>query len=230
MNTKFKNLVQSAALTIVVGTCGLQAAGAVTVDLASAPMVSGVSKVVPPNVYFILDDSSSMNDEFMPDDVGTNSARNCYRNFGYNKIYYNPAVTYIAPKNADGTSFANSVYTAAKVDGFSSTSATVDLSKTVFALANNPFAVVNGSRTVTVTHSGHGRQVPDYRFNLRIDQPCDLGAEHSCGNPEISANVVGVDMGLEVLVDGRIRVVVIDDHKGNIIHAGNLVGRFVFFR
>jgi len=161
MNTKFKNLVQSAALTIAVGTCGLQAAGAATVDLASAPMVSGVSKVVPPNVYFILDDSTSMNDEFMPDDVGstTYNTRPCYRNFGFNKIYYNPAVTYIAPKNADGTPFTDSVYTAAKVDGFSSTSTTVDLSKTVFALANNPFAVVNGSRTVTVTHSGHGYTV-----------------------------------------------------------------------
>jgi len=163
MNAKFKNLVQSAALTIVVGTCGLQAAGAVTVDLASSPMVSGVSKVVPPNIYFILDDSGSMDDEFMPDGVGTNSTRNCFRNFGYNKIYYNPSITYALPPYADSTVlvphlYPNSSYTAAKVNGFdtSATPATVDLSKTTFTLGNNPFTTTNGSRTVTVAHSAHG--------------------------------------------------------------------------
>ena len=159
MNTKFKSLFHSTVITVVAGLCGLQAAGAATVDLAGVPMVSGVSKVVPPNIYFILDDSGSMNDENMPDDVSSNSTKNCFRNFGYNKIYYNPSVNYTPPKNADGTSFANSVYTAAKVDGFSAASATVDLSKTVFALGNNPFTTTNGSKTVTVAHSAHGYPV-----------------------------------------------------------------------
>jgi type IV pilus assembly protein PilY1 len=156
MNTNLKILVRSAVLTVVAGFGGLQAADAATVDLAGVPMVSGVSKVVPPNVYFILDDSGSMDYDYMPDDVGNDSAKNCFRNFGYNKIYYNPSVTYVAPKNADGTAFANSSYTAAKTDGFSSTSTTVDLSKTQYALQNNPFAVVNNSNVVTVTHTAHG--------------------------------------------------------------------------
>ena len=39
--------------------------------------------------------------------------------------------------------------------------------------------------------------------------------------------MVGVDMGLQVLVDGRIRVVVVDDHERDIVHACDLVGRFV---
>jgi type IV pilus assembly protein PilY1 len=158
MKTKFTILFRSAVLTAVAGFCGAQSAGAAPVDLAGVPMVSGVSKVVPPNIFFILDDSGSMNDEHMPDDVGTNSTKNCYRNFGYNKIYYNPNVTYWPPTNADGTSYANSSYGAAKVNGFdtSATPATVDLSNTVFSLVNDPFAVVNGSKTVTVTHNGHG--------------------------------------------------------------------------
>ena len=158
MKTKFRILVRSAVLTAVAGFCGAQSAGAATVDLAGVPMVSGVSKVVPPNIFFILDDSGSMNDENMPDDVASNSTKNCYRNFGYNKIYYNPSVTYTPPKNADGTSFANANYNAAKVNGFdtSATPATVDLAKTVFGLGNNPFTTTSGSKTVTVAHSAHG--------------------------------------------------------------------------
>ena len=35
------------------------------------------------------------------------SAKICFRNFGYNKIYYNPASPTLPPKNADGTSFAD---------------------------------------------------------------------------------------------------------------------------
>ena len=152
------------------GVGGLQAAGAATVDLANVPMVSGVSKVVPPNVYFILDDSGSMDNDYMPDGVSSNSSKNCFMNFGYNKIFYDPNVTYVTPKNANGTSYANASYTAAKDDGFSSSSGTVDLSKTQYGLNNNPFAVVNGSNVVTVSpqrsrvrrgHGGEFRAVED---------------------------------------------------------------------
>lgn len=136
-----------------------------TVDLASVPLVSGVTKTVRPNVYFILDDSSSMNYDYMPDSVDDNDDRNCFRNFGYNKIYYNPTVKYPAPKRADGTSFddSNTTFTSARSNGFSESSATVDLSATATqtvtegvseALRNNPFTT-NGSRDVTVAHANH---------------------------------------------------------------------------
>ncbi len=159
MNTKFLTLIRTAALTVVAGLCGLPVAGATTVDLASTPMVTGVAKVIPPNIYFILDDSGSMNDEFMPDDVDNNNTKPCYKNWGYNRIYYNPNVTYIPPKNADGTSFANATYPLAKTDGYSSSSGTTDLSKTVTDLNNNPFTTTNGSKNVSVAHSAHGFSV-----------------------------------------------------------------------
>ena len=45
-----------------------------------------------------------------------------------NKMYYNPNITYPVPVAGDGTSFGPASFTAARVDGYSSTSATVNLS------------------------------------------------------------------------------------------------------
>ncbi len=122
-----------------------------SVDLATLPLTSGVASTVAPNIYFILDDSTSMDSDYMPDDVGDNDDRNCFKNHGYNTIYYNPATVYEAPKNSDGTSFldANTVFTSAKTNGYNAASGTTDLSETSTQnisesvsvnLGNNPFS------------------------------------------------------------------------------------------
>ena len=148
--------LRAAALTAIAGMGWGQASAAI-VDLASTPMVSGLSKIVPPNVYFILDDSTSMSWDYLPDSVSSNSSKNCFRNFGYNKVYFNPYITYVAPKKADGTSYPNASFTSAKDDGFNSSSTSRDLSSTTsFSLGSNPFTTSNGSKTVTVAHSSHG--------------------------------------------------------------------------
>ena len=69
-----------------------------TVDLANLPLISGVANSVAPNIYFILDDSTSMSWDYMPDSVGNDDDENCFKNFGYNTIYYNPSITYAVPK------------------------------------------------------------------------------------------------------------------------------------
>jgi type IV pilus assembly protein PilY1 len=100
-----------------------------------------------------------MNDDFMPDSVDGNQSRPCYRNFGYNKIYYNPATTYDPPVNSENTPFAAATYTAAKVDGFQVASATTNLSTTqsvAVRLGNNPFTTTKDSFTVKVAHPNHG--------------------------------------------------------------------------
>ena len=111
------------------------------------PLISGLTRTVAPNIYFILDDSTSMSWDYMPDDVGNDSGRNCFRNFGHNTVYYNPDITYVAPKNADGTSFldSNTTFTAAKTNGFNAGSGTTNLSTT-------------SSQTVTTTVSQQSRQ------------------------------------------------------------------------
>ena len=87
-------------------------------DISNAPISSAATTTVPPNVLFILDASGSMDGEFMPDEMGSYTGKASYASHLCNTIYYNPAVTYLVPKNADGTDFAASTFTAADNDGF----------------------------------------------------------------------------------------------------------------
>jgi type IV pilus assembly protein PilY1 len=107
---------------------GLSAPVLAATDLASTPLSQTSTTQVKPNIMFILDDSGSMGDEFVPDSVGSNNSKNCYRNHLYNRIYYNPAITYDPPVDYTGTSYANSNFTSAKTNGFNTGSSTRDLS------------------------------------------------------------------------------------------------------
>ena len=139
------------------------------VDLASVPLVSMSTKVVRPNVMFILDDSGSMDSEYMPDGIDVNSTKPCYFNFGYNKIYYNPSITYDPAKNSDGTNKADADTSAlgAWNNGFNTGAGTTDLTSVTtitntawsasIMLGNNPLAMTAGSSLVTVTTAAaHG--------------------------------------------------------------------------
>jgi len=123
---RWKGLLAGTALTIIAGL-GPAPTMAAAVDLATVPMISGLSKVVPPNIHFILDDSTSMNWEFMPDAAWAKGTSNCFKNHGYNKVYYNPDVVYAPPKQADGTDYPNSSFNAAWNDGFNVGKGTTDL-------------------------------------------------------------------------------------------------------
>ncbi|WP_348730398.1 PilC/PilY family type IV pilus protein [Rheinheimera texasensis] len=147
--------------------CGaLLASGTVqaAIDIASAPLETG--STVDPNIMFLLDDSGSMQQGMMPENLEDNAniQSNC-SNQSYagmsmclfntsgraflasshvNKMYYNPTVTYTAPVKADGTSYGNASFTAAKVDGYKSTSTQINLSTGYRAIMS---ASDNGSST-----------------------------------------------------------------------------------
>ncbi len=119
------------------------------VDIAQTPLETG--STVDPNILFLIDDSGSMQQGMMPENLEDNASisSNCsekdyagmkvclYNTSGraflasshLNKMYYNPAVTYNAPTKADGTTYGNASFTAAKVDGYATSSTTVNLSK-----------------------------------------------------------------------------------------------------
>ena len=95
-------------------------ANAVTLtDLGNSPLVSATTGDVLPNVMYILDNSGSMGNDYMPDYVkqglfkckATNEAFTAQCSFGdpaantkeFNSIYYNPDITYLPGQNADGT-------------------------------------------------------------------------------------------------------------------------------
>lgn len=149
-----KNIVSAslprlfAALGALLFSAGLHSA---VTDIASAPVITSSNNAtpVPPNLMFVLDDSGSMDWDFLPDwtndsyckrssgavDTGSSSSRCCRNrssgtdscmygqyfantntndpvrrmdlpmtNSDFNFAYYNPAIRYQPPKNADGTS------------------------------------------------------------------------------------------------------------------------------
>jgi type IV pilus assembly protein PilY1 len=97
---------------------------AASTDIAQVPLVTSAPNAVQPNLMFILDDSGSMDSDYLPDwandsicrnsgATSTNSGtfnRNCtneppYRSRDFNGVYYNPAITYTPPLRSDGTAW-----------------------------------------------------------------------------------------------------------------------------
>lgn len=104
-------------------------------DLAQAPIHFLLSAPVKPNLMFILDDSGSMQWSYLGDEVVEHQYENAvgYRSSLCNKIYYNPSVRYEPPLHADGSSYPQQQFNAAKYDGFRSDSVVVDLGSAFMA-------------------------------------------------------------------------------------------------
>lgn len=112
---------------------------AATTALADIPLANASTVTVLPNIYFVLDDSGSMEWDYMPDYVDSSYCRDNYTEDGdtnasldacrfgdppfmasaFNRVYYNPLVNYGAPLNADGsekTSYTS--WTSVPLDGY----------------------------------------------------------------------------------------------------------------
>jgi len=111
-------------------------ASAATLSLATSPLASSTTSVVKPNLMFILDNSGSMGWEYMPDSVNGNNSKYCYRNSYYNRVYYNPDLTYLLPVDYLGDPFTAATFTSAWDDGFNTGSGTTNLS-TSFQAGND---------------------------------------------------------------------------------------------
>jgi type IV pilus assembly protein PilY1 len=115
-----RRLVAGATLATFVATP--PSALAALTDVANSPISSAATTTIPPNILFILDGSGSMDSDYMPDSASSFSGDVGGKNHLCNTIYYNPAISYVVPKNSDGTDFAAPSFTNAKNDGFSSNS------------------------------------------------------------------------------------------------------------
>lgn len=114
------------------------------VDIATHPLI--VAEPVPPNLFYILDDSGSMNRDDMPDTISCSGATGGTANVirsdtgklnssastrcqspDFNKLYYNPDFTYSIPVDASGATLLRSpanAFSHAYVDGYSSSNNT----------------------------------------------------------------------------------------------------------
>ncbi|WP_426689339.1 PilC/PilY family type IV pilus protein [Rhodanobacter ginsengiterrae] len=119
----------------MLGAVYTPALAAVKVD--QAPLI--IQRSLPPNVVLMLDDSGSMDWDYMPDwGYLPDTTDDGLRNASLNGVYYSPNTTYSPPPKADGTSYAASPsLTSAFKDGFRDTSK-VDI--TTFSGGNTYYA------------------------------------------------------------------------------------------
>jgi type IV pilus assembly protein PilY1 len=117
----------------------LNAAQAALTDLASAPINTLLAAQVKPNIFFILDDSGSMQWSYLDDTVAIYNYENKvgYRSSLCNKIYYNPQVVYAPPVNADGTEYPAQDFNRALYDGYQTNAARVNLANEFMAWRTN---------------------------------------------------------------------------------------------
>jgi type IV pilus assembly protein PilY1 len=88
---------------------------AAPLSIASIPLYLGGT--IEPNIIFILDDSGSMASNYMPDGLSTtDNAR--FRSPAYNKLAYNPSVTYQIPIDENGNQLGTPAFLAAWTDGY----------------------------------------------------------------------------------------------------------------
>src|SRR5665647_965245 len=86
------------------------AAQAASVAIATAPLATATTSTVLPNLMFMLDDSGSMDWDYMPDDAQNFAGRYGFNNSHCNGVYYNPNITYTPPVTSAGVAYANASF------------------------------------------------------------------------------------------------------------------------
>jgi type IV pilus assembly protein PilY1 len=137
-------------------------------DIANVPLATQSNTAVRANMMFIMDDSLSMSWDYLPDSA--NYSNLCFGFHGTNTVFYNPNTTYLPPLQADGSSYPNATFSAARNDGFNSNSGTTNLgnlsnlntpSTRVGGPNNNPtnsrfyYALYNSNNPATPVCSGN---------------------------------------------------------------------------
>ena len=118
---------------------------AASTDIFNQPLTSAAAISAKPNIMFILDNSGSMTNDYMPDDMD-DSGKYGFKSSQCNGVAFDPTAapgTYSPPLKADGTSYGNASFTAAASDGFDYVGSNTRTSTT-------SVTVGTGSKTVTI--------------------------------------------------------------------------------
>ena len=106
------------ALALAAGLAHPLPSPAALLSLATAPLATSTTSTVLPNLMFMLDDSGSMDWDYMPDDAKNFAGKYGFNASHCNGVYYNPNITYNPPLYSNGTSYPNSSFTSAWRDGY----------------------------------------------------------------------------------------------------------------
>jgi type IV pilus assembly protein PilY1 len=118
--------------SMVLATMAVSATAQQQLSLFDVPPY--IAEAADPNLVITFDDSSSMYWGFVPDEVGTNHALLAAKSSHYNKLYYDPAATYLPPFRADGNPFPPANFNAALTNPFNN----------AIIFSSNPSASVSG--------------------------------------------------------------------------------------
>ena len=92
------------------GGCALAlmtgAAVAATAQISNNPLAFQSAASVRPNLLFILDDSGSMDRDYIPEGLDKDDGR-CFGSSTYNKVFFHPSASYLPPVNGSGGSLGS---------------------------------------------------------------------------------------------------------------------------
>jgi len=128
MTTFFKSLAIRPLPLFVAILVATPAVWAATTSISDQPLATLPNVSAAPNLLFILDSSGSMASAYMPDDMNRTGAYGFYSP-QCNGVAYDPSHTYAPPVDYTGTAFTPPTYPTAYVDGYRTSSGTVDLSQ-----------------------------------------------------------------------------------------------------
>ena len=96
--------LQLLSAALIAAVLALPAPALAQVELATSPMATSTTSAVKPNLMFVLDDSGSMDWDYLPDDRPTGSSAELQlwlqrpaQQPVQRQVYYNPAITYSPP-------------------------------------------------------------------------------------------------------------------------------------
>jgi type IV pilus assembly protein PilY1 len=123
----FTALRHLSALALAASLALPMASVAASITLATSPLATTSTSTVLPNLMFMLDDSGSMDWDYMPDDAKNFAGRYGFNSSQCNGVYYNPSITYTPPVDSAGVSYSNSSFSAAWDDGYNTGAGTTNL-------------------------------------------------------------------------------------------------------
>lgn len=181
--------------------CAAGASAALT-DISTEPLETysaPSSTDVKPNVLFVLDDSGSMNWDFMPDwactaDSIQNSSCNAvgqsassadreylFRSAAYNGLYYNPAIRYSPPVAASGSGVMNATTYPSQTGTSTATGADASTKPNWKAVKNDSYGVQSTTTSNLLWDpASTGSTRPSYFFTVIPGEYCTTPSLRVC--------------------------------------------------
>jgi len=101
---RFKTALAHGTVALLFGL-GTGQVMAIDVNISDKPL--DTLEGVPANILLTMDDSGSMEWNYLPDSIDNNDNTKRAKSSTFNKIYYNPAITYAPAKDKNGASLGN---------------------------------------------------------------------------------------------------------------------------